>query len=379
MIKARIEWSRDLVASRTPEAELVRLLCRSALTSRMDQRAAAQADRADWAAVTELTRRNRLWAAVQEGLANCGLGLPQSARAPFTSAGRLTMMMNSLALTTLRRVIPALQRKDVAVAVMKGPLQQRRIHGTYFARLSTDVDLLVRTRDFEHASKCLDELGYDLPEKFRTVWWRRVLGEQHFVGRENGLSVIDLHWRVQQPGCPAPAVLDEFVEGSTDIPVGSTQIPILSRTHAALLSCMSLAKAYLHREPGGAYALDVIADLATLDSDETETLFTTARRLRLVNTLTLAIEAAETTFGVGLQLARPASGSSMAGSANLSDMLLQPELEQLPWPRRGAYLWRLSDGGGALGKGLVFGRERVRSVSGDVCRRVLLGWGRVAR
>jgi hypothetical protein len=289
-------------------------------------------------------------------------------------------MINSLGLTTLRKLMPAFKEAGIPALVMKGPLHQRDIYGTYFSRVSSDVDLLVPQRCFNRASATLKQMGYRLPDKFETIWWRQFLGEQHFVDSGNPLGVVDLHWKVQQPGCPAPRDLTEFFTYADEHLLGSTPIRTLSRTHATLLTAMSLVKAILNREPAGTHAADLAFAAAAMSGAELTGLQEASNRLGLSNTVSFALQVSELTFGVTLGLSAGYTPTSLPVEvAKVPTMVLQPGLDASTGHGRGEHLWSLCDGPAVTARTLSFAREGLRSVGADVCRRALYSLPRARR
>lgn len=361
-LKVTPEWA----PSSGGEQELVRLLCRSTLTGASAGGLDQLARRADWELVFRIVRENRLVTAFEQGAVANGVEIPSEVRARLQSIRSMIMVMNALGLSVIRRIVPELEQKNVRAVVLKGPLEQMRVYGTYFARLSTDVDILVRREQFAAAQQVLMSLGYDLSAKFRSLWWRNFLGEQHFASRFNQVSVVDLHWQLQQPGCPQPTDLDRFASDPATVMIGTTPVPVLSDTRAVLLSCMSLAKAHLHRDAVGANALDVAISLGTADEGRRAAILAEARSMALENTVLFASRVASRLFGVRIDF--PSLPIPPRLERQICDMSLRPELPGLEWPMRRQLLWLLSDGE-KVRRLTLFSREMVRSMASDLVRR----------
>lgn len=323
----------------------------------------------EWDLLAALSKHNRLDRFFRQGASINSLLLPPNIQTQFAERNRLTTLINSLGLAVIRRIVPTLVAEGIQHVVLKGPLEQQRLHQTFFARLSTDVDLLVPRSQFRAARNVLLREGFVLQDKFSSVWWRYFLGEQHFVDSANSMSMVDLHWQVQQPGCPEPSDLSEILDSSGTRLLGTAEVPTPSSTFATLLACMSLAKACLHKDPVGAYAYDVAVAFLTSESNERQGIVETARRLGLLRTVQFAAEAAAELFDVSFDLTFPKNSRRLTLPAFSSDMMLQPDSVGRSQPPRRHFLWQLSDGEYLPIRLKNFSRESLRSLASDLCRR----------
>lgn len=349
--------------------DLVRKLCRSALTCREDFGLLAAMERVCWDTLMEVMGHNRLWSA-------CAVGFPSNTPMPrrFAHAvkqgrGR-AMLMNSRTMATARLVVPLLWASSIPAIVFKGPVFHHQLHGDYFFRLSSDLDLLVPRRDFAAALEILKNRGFAPKDGDDGHWWRNSLGELHLVHPDRSQCVIDLHYRVQQPGCPAPRHMEEFIVDPVVQEIGREFVATLCPEKALVLSCISLVKGLVHHEPSGKHAFDVAVGLMKLDGGQRGAFLAIARRQGLLNTVVLAAHATESVFDIHLPIPgelRPESGSPIS-SMPLVDMVLRPHHEQLEWPRRRALLWAMCDGESTLAKSARFAQEAARAAKGELQR-----------
>ncbi len=216
---------------------------------------------ADWDRLLEVATRNKLAVLLLRGLNRRIPGAPQRFLATLRDQQDATVRLNTRHLVTLRHLVPILETNRVETIVIKGPCAQMLLHGDFFAKPSSDVDLLVSRRDFDRASAVIANSGFAVAEECFSLWWKVFLGEQHFLTGDRSRTAVDLHHRTQQPGCPAPWEPELFLLQRVAVAVGASKVPTLSRSHATLLSCMSLAKALVHREPAGGHACDIAAGL----------------------------------------------------------------------------------------------------------------------
>jgi hypothetical protein len=311
---------------------------------------------ADWAAFTALAQENKLFL-------HAVAGLGEAAPAPVAAAAAryraLTLQMNGANLAGVRAIMAALGQAGVGATVIKGPLAQNALYGDYFARPSSDIDLLVAPGDFRAARAVLASAGYRRAAPCASPWWRVFLGEEHFLAPAPGGVSIDLHHKVQQPGAPAPKRADLLRGASETIALGAQPIRILAPPAALLLACMSLVKGMVHREPSGAYAADIAAHIAR--GGALPDAFALARAMRLRRTLQAGLRAAESLFGV----AAPGAGSFAVGAAeDLAALILAPAHAPRR-PRRTQILWALADDPAA------FAREFAWKVSAEAARAPL--------
>jgi hypothetical protein len=314
--------------------------------------------------VCEVATRNKLAVLLLRGLSRGDLGAPQHFMAALREQQDATVRLNTLHLVTLRHLVPILEAHRVESVVITGPCAQTLLHGDFFAKPSSDVDLLVARSDFDRAGEVIANSGFAVAEECFSPWWKIFLGEQHFLPSERLRTAVDLHHRTQQPGCPAPWQPEQFLSRAVTVAVGSTKVPTLSRTFATLLSCMSLAKALVHREPAGGHVCDIAAGVRRHTPDQLQQLMDISDRQGLRNTLALGLRSAGLLFGVQ----GPSRGAGSTVFADVSDadllrMILRPWASGIPWRRRSSMLQDLCD------SRVAYLSEVCWKAAEEVCRR----------
>ena len=68
-------------------------------------------------------------------------------------------------------MVSALKTNGVESVVLKGPCAQMLVHGDFFAKPSSDVDLLVSRRDFGKAGRIVADSGFAVAEECWSPWW----------------------------------------------------------------------------------------------------------------------------------------------------------------------------------------------------------------
>ncbi|TPG16506.1 hypothetical protein EAH87_14910 [Sphingomonas koreensis] len=364
---------RDRSATRRETALILRL-CRDYLTQIAidyggDSWMYQESTEIDSNVLLRLLRTNRLWtvAAAARGAAATSLA---SVAESMAYGRQMATLLNTRALTTLRQIVPLLLADGLKPIVLKGPLRQQQLFSTPFFRASTDLDLLVPRREFARATMVLRNRGFALGAGCDSFWWRTFLGEAHLLAGNTSLCEIDLHHRVQQPGSPGPRDIAEFTSASDEQAIGSITVPVLSASSAWLLSCISFVKAVIHREPAGAYAMEVAAAALAANSDAVAAFECDAIRQGLHSTALFAIGAAEVLFDLKLGVFATARRPAVVHHHAIAELLLDPGSDGVDHLRRSRLLWQLCDGNSFVKPG-VYARELGWAGSSEMCRRIL--------
>ena len=332
-----LRWISDTLASQHPSPMVPG-------AARDLQCSASQApDEMDWSVVLELMLDHRLAILAAPGLATMGTNVPVRIQASLARFRALTSRMNAANLLTMRQVIPRFAEAGVAVLAFKGPIIQHVAYGSLFVRPSSDLDLLVDRSDYRKSGLILESCGYQLADECRSAWWTTGLGEQHFIGGSSASVTVDLHHRLQQPGCPLPKVPERFLAQRRTVIVGGQPLPTLSAIHGQLLSAMSFVKALHHREPAARYAIDLTALGRGQTDTERRDLWQEASRQGLTNTLALTQRSANLLLP---DLAQPGPGAPILATipdTQLWDMILSPRGPTTVWPKRRTVLQALYD------------------------------------
>jgi len=275
-----------------------------------------------------------------------------------------TMATNSALLQELCTLLPPIVAAGLKLLLIKGPVQQKLIHGTFFQRPAADLDILVRAQDFPHAKQLLAEHGYSLATP--SVWWRSVLGEEHFRRSAVPHIAIDLHHRVHQPGAPAPYDAARLFSGAAYVRFGGIEIPTLNALDAMLLCTISIAKALYNREPSAAYLCDLYIWLMAATPETVNSFLLVARQSGLGGHLRLSLALMEGLLGPNPMLPNH-EGTPLAGVADddLLRMVLIPRDASTRWPRRRQMLWELCERRPAR-----YGRELARVLGSELTRRL---------
>jgi hypothetical protein len=328
--------------------------------------------RIDWRDIQKTAVENKMGVLMLRGLDKNNKSMPGVQKERLEQYRLATVRMNTLNLITLRDVVPRLESVGVSPIIFKGPVAQKVIFGDFFSKLSSDVDMLVSPEKYHIAVRSFVTNGYSLASECSSFWWTGFLGEQHFVNSLARPPTLDLHYRAQQPGSPMPRYAERFISQSVAVSVGGVRVRTLSRTNTCLLSCMSLSKAFNHREAAGGYVCDIAAIIRRLRSEELKQLFSDAVMQGLENTLRLGLRSAGLLFGIEVRFDEGRGDIFKSTSdADLLKMILFPKSVDVRWPRRSKMLWDLCDNKKEYPGAFAW------KVGGELCRLLYEARGRV--
>jgi hypothetical protein len=320
----------------------------------------------DWQNTQNVALQNKLATLMWRGLDRSVKSIPANLQVALEQHQLATVQMNTVNLVTLRYVIPKLESTGLKAIVLKGLVAQKIVHGDFFSKPSYDVDLLVSPSDYEMASRLIASNGFALVEECASPWWKIFLGEQHFISNVPTRTAVDLHYRTQQPGSPLTRETQSFISQSVSVLIDGIQVRTLCPTDTCLLSCMSLSKALIHREPAGGHVCDIAAIIKSYRSEDLKHLFNHACSQGLRNTLVLGLRSAGLLYGVQVQFETRADENVLSDTSNadLLRMILSPWSTEIRWPRRSKILWDLCDDKRAYLQAIAW------KISGDLCRRL---------
>jgi len=158
----------------------------------------------DWNFFLWLTEKHQLLPAVRRALEPLGFDLPAEVGARLTSDyanhARRTLLLSR----ELLRALDALGSEGVDAIPFKGPVLAISAYGDVAARTFSDVDILIRPRDFERATAALIEGGYRTEMELRPALVNRWVQSSYELAfaREEMRHVVELQWGL------APAFYD---------------------------------------------------------------------------------------------------------------------------------------------------------------------------
>lgn len=154
-------------------------------------------DRFDWSRVLQMAEWHRLTPFLYRHVKELSNVIPQSIVAELSDAN-LFNSRRALALAAeLLTITNYLRSLGISNLAYKGPVLAYQLYGEVAARITSDLDLLVRPEDVEQTRDALTALGYQdsngLSRSQQAASFR--YGFEHSFCRMNKLAV-DLHWRI---------------------------------------------------------------------------------------------------------------------------------------------------------------------------------------
>lgn len=368
---ARAEAEKEPAKS-APYANLAEVLAglgRVSLTGGGASEAILRLPRASTERFADLAVRTRLTTPCARAFARAQAAMPAALAEAVQAARARAAVSNGRVYGLARLAFPILARANIAAIAFKGPFQHRQIHGDPFFCRSGDLDLLVPRQCFIDALKAFEAEGFERRDD-TSRWWTSALGEVHLVHPQGG--VIDLHYRLQQPGCPPPRDLPQFLREAGREQVGATEIAVPTKAHAVLICALNLTKEFAHRRMSARYAYDFAAGVLGMDAEQRRDFAALAEHQRLTGTVGFAAALAGTIFDIALPLSAPLMRHDLpewASREAVLAMAFDPEAAGTPWPRRRAILWAMCSGAGGPRKAAEFSREAARVVVSEALRR----------
>lgn len=97
----------------------------------------------------------------------------------------------------LKKILQVLNNQGIKVMVLKGAALAETVYGNPALRPISDLDLLIKKKDFMKAERQLVELGYTLTRIEFSKWWAERFAGERFYAKGNDLPIyVDMHWRI---------------------------------------------------------------------------------------------------------------------------------------------------------------------------------------
>lgn len=203
----------------------------------------------DWNEVLSLAAATKTIGLLGPAVADPNVRVPPEVARKIAEARRAILVANLHNIDWTVKTARPLQEAGIDTIVFKGALRSQSVYATLDARRSSDIDLLVRPKDYDRAREVLIADGMIALVKDTSVWWHRWLGESPYSRPGSRSPIVDIHHGVQQPGGPYPDKMEEFFVESVSQSIGSNIIRTLSPHHALLVCAVNYGKAVRARKP----------------------------------------------------------------------------------------------------------------------------------
>jgi len=230
MLLSRNDPSSDVLQQSRSDLRLCCAICMAdADTARELMR--SRPDGIDWIALVEVARNHRLEMLLYRAAS--------SHFAQFVDPSALAALRRryddnqarGLALTTaLLQLMAQLDAEQIPALPFKGPVLAAQLYGDIALRVYSDLDVLVRERDAERATRVMLALGYR--QGGMSLGWERSFE------RDGGQSV-DLHWAIADKLHQFPLNADVLVARRTRVTLADTPVSTLCAEDALLAICFN--------------------------------------------------------------------------------------------------------------------------------------------
>lgn len=224
-----------------------------------DELRACIAEGIDWDTLAELAARHRGIPALYQGLVQAHRDAVPPATAERMRQRFVYWAMRNLMLTSqIHTVLQAFRADGIEALCLKGLAIGALAYGDPILRETSDLDLLVRRDDFARARAALVACGYrpDVSARREEAYLR----EHHGFAFRSEKGDVDLHWNLAHLFQRVPTDADALLERSLRVPLGSGEVPTLSREdHLLQLATHGVTHCWR--------SLYLIADIAALLQD----------------------------------------------------------------------------------------------------------------
>jgi hypothetical protein len=192
--------SARLLAGAPREFRLVAACCRPAGDARA--RAIAEAaEGVDWAQVSRLVDRHRVFGLARDGLAQASVA-PPAETAERLSAQVLRMTRRNIATAAeTARLCTLLRAEDIDALFLKGATLEAAVYRSPSLKHSRDIDILIAPADLARARALLERIGYRLVHPLPPLTQRQLdlimaTSCEWEFRHEAGGFMVELHWRL---------------------------------------------------------------------------------------------------------------------------------------------------------------------------------------
>lgn len=257
-----------------PEFELVLECCRRNFRSAGDE-PIRPAEQVDWTRFIGLVRFHGV-----EGLAWAALAdvdLPDRVSAALSADAKAIAAQNLRTAAESSALRSAFEASGIELLFIKGLTLSRLAYGDAFIKMSSDIDVLVDSRDIEKAAEILLQLGLRplVPAEASVrdiVRWHSASKESAWIRRDSG-QIVELHSRLVDNQRLIPGIGMSSPRQEVEIGAG--------RTLPTLVTDELLAYLFVHGACSAWYRLkwicDVSALLSGMSAEEIERLYRSAR------------------------------------------------------------------------------------------------------
>jgi hypothetical protein len=277
-----------------PETELLVLCASPARTAQNHARIGELVEGPiDWALLHERADAHRLIPLLYTTLQELRpADVSASLAADFRDSARKSLLLTA----ELIRVLDLLQSEGIEALPFKGPALAIAAFDNLALRSFDDLDILVHRSDVWRARDVLLRAEYDETVELSSAREEDLLNsyDELVLRGSKGFPLLELHWSFLAPHYSVPLNPDVFWNRAGSISVGSRSIPSLNAEDLTVFLCLHGAKHCWSR-------LSLLSDIGWLISRheiDWKTVLSTARELRVLRIVLVAIALVNRIFGV---------------------------------------------------------------------------------
>ena len=194
----------------------------------------------DWARLLAIANghsvESLLYSALRDGGADA---VPPAILSQLKERFRNTAHTNLALTAELAGILSSLERAEIDVCALKGPVLAEMLYGNVAMRSFADLDLFVHPQDFVRTKKALEAGGYSLGS---SLHWPcdsallRARESQLSFQNSRGVSV-DVHWHLIPHYWPEPFDENDAWTGRRTVLLGGVTARTLSRERLLLFLC----------------------------------------------------------------------------------------------------------------------------------------------
>jgi hypothetical protein len=189
----------------------------------------------DWTSFLILCKSHAVRPLVHRTLTYVGKNaVPDHVYSALDQFTRRNARRNAILIMELTRVIAALHDRGIGSATFKGPVLAQHAYGSIALREFSDVDIIVRQRDYPLAERLLSEMGYQTSSLDRHQHEYLAASGQSSFRRPGENWGVDLHWKMVPFGMSFPFSEEEIWSKLQTLPLSGFEMPTLAWDHMAL-------------------------------------------------------------------------------------------------------------------------------------------------
>ncbi len=169
----------------------------------------------------------------------CPEAVPESTLDRLRSHFRTNSVRNLFLTGELLRILKAFGGHGIAAVPYKGPALAASVYGNLALRQFIDLDIMVHRHDVPKAEELLASLGYRPRYHLTRVQKAAFLRSQceHLFTREDGKSVVELHWEITERHLSFPLDTERLWERLEQVPLGGEIVSTFSPEDTLLILC----------------------------------------------------------------------------------------------------------------------------------------------